>query len=223
MGEIQMVAYNTQTGMFLKKKNNNWTVTEDFSSASGFGKREMQLAVTRAKKAYPGDWMIVRRQDVGKLLRMPQNASASLAELNEAENEEQPVFPTVLPGIQHPTKVDIVHECPRSEGSEEILSLMNRLEAATSANRLLELQAQVGEYDKMVMEIYHWFEANQLNASQGYKAYKNLRKVLLKRRAIKNELHIVQKFRNGKLPDAAQIESSASRLWSPNIDALMKE
>lgn len=223
MGEIQMVAYNTQTGMFLKKKNNNWTVTEDFGSASGFAKREMQLAVTRAKKTYPGDWMIVRRQDAGKLLRMPQSASASLAELNEAENEEQPVFPTLLPGIQHPTKVDIAHGCPRSEGSEEILSLMNRLEAATSANRLLELQAKVGEYDKMVMEIYHWFEANQLNASQGYKAYKNLRKVLLKRRALKNELHIVQKFRNGKLPDTAEIESSASRLWSPNIDALMKE
>ena len=223
MGEIQMVAYNTQNGKFLKKKNNEWVLTDDISSASGYSKREMQLAVTRAKKTCPGDWMIVRRQDAMKLMRMPVSATSSLAQMSVAEREDTPVFTSLLPDVKHPTNVAVVHECPRSEGSEEILSLMNRLEAATSANRLLELQAQVGEYDKMVMEIYHWFEANQLNASQGYKAYKNLRKVLLKRRALKNELHIVQKFRNGKLPDAAQIESSATRLWSPDIDALMKE
>ena len=112
-------------------------------------------------------------------------------------------------------------DCPSSEGSQEILSLVSRLEAATSALRLQELVAQVGEYDKMVSEVYHYIEANQLNASQGYKAYRNLRKILLRRRAIKNELHIVKQFRSGNLPDSSQIDDFSKRLWSPDIEEMM--
>ena len=216
MGEIQMVAYNTQTGHFLKKHNNTWVPTSEFKSASGYPMREMQLAVAKAKTNYPGNWMIMRRQDADKMSRrqipIPKPA---------AQEEPTPVITSLLPGVEHPSKVDVLSTCPSSEGSQQIFSLVSRLEAATSASRLQELQAQVTEYDKMVLEIYHYIEANQLNAAKGYKAYRNLRQVLLRRRAIKNELHIVRKFRNGSFPDSAQIEDFSQRLWSPDIEEMM--
>lgn len=213
MGATQMVAYNTKTGHFLKKHKNTWIPTSNFKEASGYPMREMQLAVSSAKAYYPGDWMIMRRQDADKMNKGVRQAPII--------QEDVPVVSSLLPGVEHPLKVDVRSDCPSSEGSQEILSLVSRLEAATSALRLQELVAQVGEYDKMVSEIYHYIEANQLNASQGYKAYRNLRKILLRRRAIKNELHIVKQFRSGNLPDSSQIDDFSKRLWSPDIEEMM--
>ena len=67
MGATQMVAYNTKTGHFLKKHKNTWIPTSNFKEASGYPMREMQLAVSSAKAYYPGDWMIMRRQDADKM------------------------------------------------------------------------------------------------------------------------------------------------------------
>lgn len=213
MGATQMVAYNTKTGHFLKKHKNTWVPTTNFKEASGYPMREMQLAVSSARSHYPGDWMIVRRQDADKMNKGVRTVPTV--------QEETPVFSSLLPGIEHPLNIEIKKDCPSSEGSQEIFSLVSRLEAATSALRLQELVAQVGEYDKMISEIYHYIEANQLNAAKGYKAYRNLRKILLRRRAIKNELYVINQFRNGKLPDASQIDDYSKRVWSPDIEEMM--
>ena len=206
MGATQMVAYNTQTGQFLKKSAGGWTVTDEFLSASGLPQRELQLALVRAKKTYPGNWMIMRRQDAMKI--------RPLANESIFAEQQPPVVEKSSP------KVSVLYGAERSDGSEEIFSLVTRLEAATSANRLKDLEAKVGEYDKKVSEIYHFFESHQLNACQGYKAYRLLRKVLLERRAVKNEMSVVQKFRSGKYPNANEIDLMTGRLWSADIEEL---
>lgn len=213
MGATQMVAYNTKTGHFLKKHKNTWVPTVNFKEASGYPMREMQLAVSQAKSHYPGDWMIMRRQDADKMNRGQRSFPVI--------QEDVPVVSSLVPGVEHPLSIEVQATCPSSEGSQQILSLVSRLEAATSSLRQQELMAKVGEYDKMVSEIYHYIEANQLNAAKGYKAYRNLRKILLQRRAIKNELHIIHQFRRGVLPDSSQIDNSSRRVWSPDIEELM--
>lgn len=215
MGETQMVAYNPNTGYFLKKGKNGWIFTADFESASGLPQRQIQLAVARIRESNPGAWMIMRRQDADKMVRNQRSAHKTSVQ------PDVPVALAPLPGVEHPSKIEIESSCPSSEGSQRILSLVSGLEAATSVLRMQELQAQVAEYDKMVLEIYHYIEANQLDAAKGYKAYRNLRNTLLRRRALKNELHIVSQFRAGRIPDSQQIESCAKRIWSPDIEELM--
>lgn len=215
MGEVQMVAYNPTTKQFLKKHKNTWITTDNLSVATGYPLMSMQLAVAQARKHVSGDWMIMRRQDADKLIKN-KISQETLEKAGPA-----PVFSASPEGVSHPLKVEVKAECPPSPGSSEILSLVSRLEAATSANRLGELQAQVSEYDKMISEIYHYIEAKKLNAAQGYKAYKNLRGMLLRRRALKNELYIVNQFRSGTLPNAEKIDEFSQRLWSPDIEELM--
>ena len=220
MGFTQMVAYNAKMDKFLRKKSGAWEVTDDLLSASGYAQREMQLAVASAKKLYDGEWMIMRRQDAQKLKR-PSRASGILPVPHIQASETTPVFSSLLPGVEHPLTVDVTTGGERSQGSEEIMALVSRLEAATSANRLSCLRAQVSEYDKMISEMYHYVEAKKLNASNGYKAYRNMRNILLKRRALKNELHIVEQFRSGKLPSSKDVEDMSARLWSPAIEEMM--
>lgn len=213
MGATQMVAYNTSTGHFLRKHNNTWIPTTNPLEASGYPKRDMQLAVRSAKTHYPGDWMIIRRQDAVKLAQNRLKAPVV--------KEDSQVFSSLLPEVEHPLNVDIRNDCPSSEGSQQIQALVSRLEAATSVLRMQELTAQISEYDKMISEIYHYIEANQLNAAKGYKAYRNLRKILLRRRAIKNELFIIRQVKSGVLPESSQIEKFSTRLWSPDIEEMM--
>lgn len=213
MGATQMVAFNTSTGHYLRKHNNTWTPTTDPLEASGYPKREMQLAVSAAKKQYPGDWMIVRRQDAIKL--------AQVRRQNPVAQEDSPVFPSILPEVEHPINVDIRNDCPISEGSRQIQQIVSRLEAATSVLRIQELTAQLSDCDKTISDIYHYIEANQLNAAKGYKAYRNLRKVLLRRRSVKNELHIINQFRRCKIPNSSQVENDSTLLWSPDIEEMM--
>lgn len=213
MGATQMVAFNTTTGHYLRKHNNTWMPTTNPLEASGYPKREMQLAVSAAKKQYPGNWMIVRRQDAVKIAQNRIKAPEV--------HEESQVFSSLLPELEHPLNIDVRNDCPSSEGSQQIQALVSRLEAATSVLRMQELTAQVSEYDKMISEIYHYIEANQLNAAKGYKAYRNLRKILLRRRAIKNELYIIRQVKSGVLPESSQIEKFSTRLWSPDIEEMM--
>lgn len=213
MGATQMVAFNTSTGHYLRKHNNTWMPTTNPLEASGYPKREIRLAVSAAKKQYPGDWMIVRRQDALKL--------AQVRRQNPVAQEDSPVFPSILPEVEHPINVDIRNDCPSSEGSQQIQALVSRLEAATSVLRIQELTAQLSDCDKTISDIYHYIEANQLNAAKGYKAYRNLRKVLLRRRSVKNELHIINQFRRCKIPNSSQVENDSTLLWSPDIEEMM--
>lgn len=196
MGITQMVAYNAEKRQFLRRVNHTWVVTNDPMSASGASKQTLEFAVDAIRRDHPGDWMIMRRQDA---LKIRPNTPVPVA---------RPV-------------VSVVHGAERSAGSQEILEIIGRLETVISPARQRQLEEQLSVYDKTISEMYHYIECNQLNAARGYKAYKNLRKVLLDRRKIKNELSIIQRLRAGNICDAETLQKMSTRMWSPDIDAMM--
>lgn len=208
MNAPQMLAYNTSMKKFLKRVDGVLETTSNPEAASGFSKVKMQLYVETAKKMYPGNWLILRRQDALKIRPCEEDTETS-------------VVPQISVVIPEERKVEITFGGERSEGCEEMISLMTRLEAVTSAQRLQELTAKVSDFDKTISEMYHYIESHQLNAAKGYKAYRNLRKILLERRKVKNEISVIQRFRAGKIVTSDNISQLSSRLWSADIEEMM--
>lgn len=60
-----------------------------------------------------------------------------------------------------------------------------------AANRANALAKELVEVEKDVKNAYHDIEFSNLNAREGYKAYRNFREILRKRRRLKNESRIV--------------------------------
>lgn len=87
--------------------------------------------------------------------------------------------------------------------------------------RSTELHEMQGKADREVSDILHYIEFNSLNACQGFKAYKMLREVLLKRRGIKDEMQFLSSFQNtkisaddiGKLVD--EVNNPRQKIYTP--------
>lgn len=87
-----------------------------------------------------------------------------------------------------------------SEGTQELCpanlaELKSRLEDAVdllteTSGRIALLEQHLSSIDKEVVDIEHFIEFNQLNACDGYNAYRKLHDRLLLRRSIKNELRV---------------------------------
>lgn len=54
------------------------------------------------------------------------------------------------------------------------------------------LSGQIGRADKEINDLYHYIEFSDLNASQGYKAYKMLHDCLTRRRELKDEFRLLE-------------------------------
>lgn len=55
-----------------------------------------------------------------------------------------------------------------------------------------EISDSMSKIDLELSDVYHYIEFSTLNAADGYRAYKLLQEVLRRRRAIKNELALMQ-------------------------------
>lgn len=101
----------------------------------------------------------------------------------EAKSEQTVV---VVPSPPQPT-----------ESSKYIISVIS--EAVAKLNvRHQELVDQESKYDCQKTDIEHYieFNAGKLNACDGYKAYKLLQDILIKRRKIKDEMQIINVVRD---------------------------
>lgn len=65
-----------------------------------------------------------------------------------------------------------------------------------------ELCKQLSDVDKELSDINHYIEFCNLNAAQGYKAYKMIKERRIKRRTIKNELVVVEAILEKRLSDS---------------------
>lgn len=99
---------------------------------------------------------------------------------------------------------------------------MNGLIAeATMRKEILEKQLHELENEKI--DIEHYIEFQNLNAAQGYKASKELKICRIKRRAIKNELAVINIILNRKLNEVMngeiikKIEELDRRTYTPRI------
>lgn len=101
------------------------------------------------------------------------------------------IEPTAIKEAEVPS----THSC--DESSKYIISVLS--EAADKLNcRHKVLVEEESKYDRQRTDVEHYieFNAGKLNACDGYKAYKLLQDVLLKRRKIKDELQIINVVRS---------------------------
>lgn len=75
--------------------------------------------------------------------------------------------------------------------AESIINFLN-----DAADRQKDLNVMRSTVDKEISDLYHYIEFNQLNAYQGYLAYRKLRGLLLRRREIKDEVLAMNAIRD---------------------------
>lgn len=95
--------------------------------------------------------------------------------------------------------------------------------AAEALYRKEELINQLSEVDKELCDINHYIEFCNLNAAQGYKAYKMIKDRRIKRRSIKNELDVLNIILGKKISETAtdEIQKAISgmdkRTYEPRV------
>ncbi len=92
-----------------------------------------------------------------------------------------------------------------------------------ATKRKEELCKELSKVDKELSDINHYIEFCNLNAAQGYKAYKMVKERRIKRRSIKNELAVVDVILEKKISDSLVeeiekvIHSLNERMYKPRI------
>lgn len=78
--------------------------------------------------------------------------------------------------------------------------------ATDALHRKDELVEQLSNVDKELCDIYHYVEFCNLNAAQGYKAYKMIKDRRIRRRSIKNELDVLAIILGKRISETATDE-----------------
>lgn len=95
--------------------------------------------------------------------------------------------------------------------------------AKDADKRRTELLNQLNEVNQELCDIEHWIEFTNLNAAQGYKAYKMLKERRIKRRSIKNELNVIDVILDKKISETVSddirksVQNIDDRTYSPRI------
>lgn len=115
-----------------------------------------------------------------------------------------------LPGTKPCTDNDIkrTEKVMESENIQKWLDKIANLNglAIEAKNRKDDLLSQLSKVDQELSDINHYIEFCDLNAAQGYKAYKMIKNKRIKRRTIKNELDVLNIILNKKLSETVTDE-----------------
>lgn len=85
------------------------------------------------------------------------------------------------------------------------------------------LSKEMSDIDKEIIDIQHYIEFNDMNAYQGWMAYKMLQNRLKKRRKIKNELQVLIQLGNCKIDSSMigdiknAINEMNNRVYTPRV------
>lgn len=102
------------------------------------------------------------------------------------------------------------------------LSTLNGL-AEDANKRKQELLSALSNVDKELVDLSHYIEFSNLNASQGYKVYKMERERRCKRRSIKNEITILNVILDKRIGESAteevkkQLAALDNRTYKPRV------
>lgn len=114
-------------------------------------------------------------------------------------------------GIKQITQKGVEENTEKVMISENIQKWLNKISdlnglAADALHRKSELTNQLSLVDKEICDILHYIEFCNLNAAQGYKAYKMLKERRIKRRSIKNELQVLDIILSKKISETVTDE-----------------
>ena len=204
-----MVAYNPTTKLYLRKKKKMWFTTDDPSLATVCPDAQIRQALRCVGGSFDGGWMLISHSDLNKLIAHQQKMQ-----------ESAPAMPSV--GKRNQVAKTSM-KTPQTEGSEKIIEAVKALEDFVSSERIAELSKHQSEADKAICDMYHYIETTNLNASQGYKAYKKLQSMLINRRSIKNEMMLINRIKQSGIADGSYMSSLAQRSWESQVDVMSEE
>lgn len=167
-------------------------------------------------------------------------AMADIYTRKQAETIYNRSLPKALKSVFHLEKYDtppqeikqvnplIPHNTKTTVHSDDVEHWINKIStlnglADEALYRKDELTQQLSAVDQELSDIFHYIEFCNLNAAQGYKAYKMIKERRIKRRTIKNELEVVTAILNKKIGDGIENEISKivdnleTRTYEPRI------
>ena len=158
----------------------------------------------------------IYKNHANKYVPSPSEAMADIFTRKQAEGIYNNSLPKALKSVFHLQKYDTPPEgikqveasktynsetVAHSEGIERWKDKINTLNGLVeeALQRKDELGKQLSEVDQELSDIAHYIEFCNLNAAQGYKAYKMIKDRRIRRRSIKNELELVKAILDGKI------------------------
>lgn len=117
----------------------------------------------------------------------------------------------VIPKQIKPVTEKDIDETEKVMVSENIQHWLNKVSdlnglANEALNRKDELVQSLSNIDKELCDVLHYIEFCNLNAAQGYKAYKMIKERRIIRRSIKNELNVLNIILSKKISETATDE-----------------
>lgn len=117
----------------------------------------------------------------------------------------------VIPKQIKPVTEKDIDETEKVMVSENIQHWLDKISdlnglASDALHRKEELNQQLSNIDKEICDVLHYIEFCNLNAAQGYKAYKMIKERRIIRRSIKNELNVLNIILSKKISETATDE-----------------
>lgn len=151
------------------------------------------------------------------------NLSKALKSCFRVQKYDKP--PELIKQMTHEETQEKTEKVAIAENIQYWIEKVNGLNglASEALHRKDKLVDQLSTVDKEICDILHYIEFCNLNAAQGYKAYKMLKERRIKRRSIKNELQVVDIILGKKISETAtdEIEKAISgmdkRKYEPRV------
>lgn len=183
----------------------------------------------------------IMKNHAGKYVPTTCEALADAFGNKEANSILQNNLSKALKSCFHVEKIDkppeLVKQITREETQEntEKVSIAENIQywvdkvkglnglASEAVHRKNELTDQLSTVDKETCDILHYIEFCNLNAAQGYKAYKMLKERRIRRRSIKNELQVLDIILGKKISETATdeiqkaVEGMDKRKYEPRV------
>lgn len=183
----------------------------------------------------------IYRNHFGKFVPTPSETMADIFSKKQADAIFNNSLPKALKSVFHvekydkpPDQIKQVTKEEMDKNTEKVMiseNIQRWLDKVSELNGLRkdatkrkeELCKQLSDVDKELSDINHYIEFCNLNAAQGYKAYKMVKDRRIKRRSIKNELVVVDAILEKKISDSITeeiekvIHSLDGRTYTPRI------
>jgi len=126
----------------------------------------------------------------------------------------------VVPAVQHTVTVNNQND---KSFFDDVVTKIKALNITGFDKEHSELSQRLSQIDQEITDVYHYIEFNNLNAADGYKAYKLLQEKLLKRRLIKDEFAKFHVLASSKVSDIfdgtldKSLNDLANKTYTPRV------
>lgn len=134
------------------------------------------------------------------------NLSKALKSCFRVQKYDKP--PELIKQMTHEETQEKTEKMSIAENIQYWIEKVNGLNglASEALHRKDKLVDQLSTVDKEICDILHYIEFCNLNAAQGYKAYKMIKERRIRRRSIKNELQVLDTILSKKISETATDE-----------------